>query len=201
MDIVLGFPCVSQIGKIMLEGVHDIVGQTGVDAITNFARQTRSSNDQMGKPLSELSDIQGVLEAMYGKQGGQGIALRAGRASSNMIFRKFGPRMGLNNLDYRLLPTPTRIKVGLEALARTVSELCCEPFLPAEDEEAWLWQAHTCPVCWQRHSEKPACYFIVGLLQEFVSTVSGRIYSVVETECLAAGAELCTFRVFKQALE
>ncbi len=201
MDIAKESACVSQIGKIMLEGVHDILGQTGVNAISNLASRPFSPGNQVVKPLGELSNIQGVLETVYGKQGGQGIALRAGRASSQMIFRQFGPGLGLNDLDYRLLPTPTRIKVGLAAFARVVSELCCEPFLAAEDGEAWLWQARTCPVCWRRQSEKPACYFIVGLLQEFVSTVSGRIYNVVETECLAAGAESCLFRIDKQALE
>ncbi len=206
MDIVQEIPCASQIGKIMLAGVRDIIGQPGIKAITNlltppapqgFAQVNRKKNS-----FGEMSTIQSFLEAMYGRQGGRGIAQRAGRASSSMIFRKFGQRMGLNNLDFRLLPTHTRIKVGLEALAITVSDLCCEPFLATEDGEAWIWQVYACPVCWQRQSEKPACYFVVGLLQEFVSTISGgKIHNVVETECLAAGAEVCTFRIDKQAME
>ncbi|MGD0003682.1 MAG: 4-vinyl reductase [Anaerolineaceae bacterium] len=206
MDIVHEFPCVSQIGKIMLEGVHDIVGQTGINAISSLVTSPLSVGftqaNREKKAFSELTAIQGVLEAMYGRQGGQGIALRAGRASSSLIFRKYGQRMGLNILDYQLLPTPTRIKVGLEELANMVSELCCGPFLATEDGEAWIWQVLTCPVCWQRQSESSVCYFIVGLLQEFVSTISGgKIYSIVETECLATGAESCTFRIYKQALE
>jgi predicted hydrocarbon binding protein len=202
MDIVQEFPCASQIGKIMLDGIRDIVGQAGINTITHMAETHSAPANRERLPFSELSTLQGVLEALYGPKGGQGIALRAGRASSSMIFRKFGQRMGLNNLDYRLLPTPTRIKTGLEALAGTVSTLCCEPFLTAEDGEAWIWQAHTCPICWQRQSEKPACYFIVGLLQEFVTTISGgKIYNIVESECLASGAQACTFRIDKQAME
>jgi predicted hydrocarbon binding protein len=119
-----------------------------------------------------------------------------------MIFRKFSQQMGLNNLDYRLLPTPSRIKLGLEALAKTVTDLCCEPFVATEDGEAWIWAACTCPVCRQRQSDRPVCYFIVGLLQEFVSSISGgKIYNIVETECLATGAESCAFRIYKQTLE
>jgi len=206
MDIVQEFPCASQIGKIMLDGVHDIIGQAGINAISNLPKTPHSPGlipANLEKiSFSELSTIQGVLEAMYGRQGGQGIALRAGRASSSMIYRKFGQRMGLSNLDFRLLPTQTRIKAGLEALAKTVSDLCCEPFLMAEDGEAWIWRVHTCPVCWQRQCEGPVCYFIVGLLQEFVSTISGgKIYNIAESECLANGAESCTFRIDKQALE
>jgi len=87
-------------------------------------------------------------------------------------------------------------------LAKTVSDLCCEPFLATEDGDAWIWQAHTCPVCRQQQSEKPVCYFIVGLLQEFVTTISGgRIYNIVESECLAMGSVACTFRIDKQAME
>jgi predicted hydrocarbon binding protein len=206
MDIVQEFPCASQIGKIMLEGVRDIIGQAGVNAIYNLPANYPSAGsipaDQKNNSFNELSTIQSFLEAMYGRQGGQGIALRAGRASTGMIIRKFGPRMGLNNLDFRLLPTPTRIKVGLGALAKTISDMCYEPFLATEDGEAWIWQVHACPVCWQRQNEKPACYFVVGLLQEFVSTISGgKIFNIVETECVAAGAESCTFRIDKQAME
>jgi predicted hydrocarbon binding protein len=206
MDIVQESFCVSQIGKIMLDGVRDIIGLPGVKAITNLTTPPFSAEPAQPNreriAFGEISTIQHFLETVYGQQGGRGIAQRAGRASSSMIIRKFGPRMGLNALDYRLLPTPTRIRVGLAALAGTVSELCCEPFQATEDGEAWIWQVHTCPVCWQRQSEKPACYFVVGLLQEFVATISGgKIHNVVETECLAAGADACTFRIDKQALE
>jgi len=206
MDIVQEFPCASQIGKIMLDGVHDIIGQSGVNDISRLNKTsltpeiTPANREKVA--FSELSTLQGILETMYGRRGGQGIALRAGRASSSMIIRKFGQRMGLNNLDFRLLPTQTRIKTGLEALAKTVSDLCCEPFIATEDGEAWKWQVQLCPVCWQRQSEKPECYFIVGLLQEFVSTITGgRIYNIVESECVATGAESCTFRIDKQAME
>ena len=206
MDIVQEFPRASQIGKIMLYGVHDIIGKTGVDAIYSSLKFPLSPGfNQVNREkiaFSELSAIQSVLEAKYGRRGGQGIALRAGRASSSLIFRKFGQRMGLSNLDYRLLPTPTRIKAGLEALAKIFTELCCEPFLAKEDEEAWIWQVLTNPVSRLQQSEGSCSYFIVGLLQEFVSTISGgKIYNIVEADCLAAGADPYTFRVYKQALE
>ena len=206
MDILQELPCTSQIGKIMLEGVRDIVGRVELNAISNFASNALSPAftpvNREKDSLGEMSSLQSVLEALYGKQGGQGIALRAGRASSSMIIRKFGQRMGLNTLDYRMLPTQTRIKAGLESLAKTVSELCCEPFVATEDGAAWIWRAHTCPICRQRQSENPACYFIVGLLQEFVSNISGgKIYNIVESECLASGAEACTFRIDKLAME
>jgi len=206
MDIVQESPCASLIGKIMLDGVRDIIGQPGVKAISNLIMAPLSSGFTQANrekiSFGEISIIQSFLEAIYGRQGGQGIAQRAGRASSSMIFRKFGQRMGLNNLDFRLLPTQTRIKVGLEALAATVSDLSCEPFLATEDGEAWIWRVQVCPVCWQRQSEVPACYFVVGLLQEFVSTLSGgKIHNVMETDCLAAGADSCTFRIDKQAME
>jgi len=96
MDIMQEFPCASQIGKIMLDGVRDIIGQAGVNAISSL---TTTPLNREKISLSELSVLEGVLEALYGKRGGQGIALRAGRASSSMIFRKFGQRMGLNNLN------------------------------------------------------------------------------------------------------
>ncbi len=42
MDIVQEFPCASQIGEIMLDGVRDIIGQPGIKAIISFTHAAHS---------------------------------------------------------------------------------------------------------------------------------------------------------------
>jgi hypothetical protein len=201
-------PFSSQIGQMMLEGVWEVTGQASAADLSTLLKQSPAKMavilpaEHSNISFDDLSPFQLALESLYGRLGGQGIALRAGRAASGQIFRRYGVQMGLQALDYRLLPGPNRVRVGLSALAAKVSELSSNRFIVTENSDAWLWQGLFCPFCWQRQSEAPACYFIVGLLQEFLSIISGgKIFNVVETECRAVGGEACIFRIDKQVLE
>jgi predicted hydrocarbon binding protein len=201
-------PCSSQIGQMMFEGVWEVTGQAGAADLNILLKQSPPKiavilpAEQSNISFDDLSAIQLALESLYGRLGGQGVALRAGRAAGSQVFRRYGVQMGLQALDYRLLPGPNRVRAGLSALAAKVSELSCNRFIMTENPDAWLWQGSFCPVCWQRQSELPACYFIVGLLQEFLSIISGgKIFNVVETECRAVGGDACIFSIDKQVLE
>ena len=200
--------CSSQIGQMMLEGLWEVIGQADAAELRVVVRQSppRVADflvaEQSNLSFDDLSTIQFALESRYGRLGGQGIALQAGRTAGSQIFRRYGEQMGLQALDFRLLPGPNRARVGLSTLAVQVTELSCNRFIMTENPDAWLWQSPFCPVCWQRQSEAPACYFIVGILQEFLSIISGgRLFNVVETECRAVGETACIFRIDKQALE
>jgi predicted hydrocarbon binding protein len=193
---------------MMLEGLWEVIGQSGAAELSAVARQAPSRvenipvGDQGNISFDDLSAIQLALESRYGWLAGQGIALQAGRTTGSQIFRRYGEQMGLQALDYRLLPGPKRVRVGLSTLAGKVSELSCNRFIMTENPDAWLWQISFCPVCWQRQSETPACYFIVGILEEFLSIISGgKLFTIVETECRAVSGSACIFRIDKQSLE
>ena len=71
-----------------------------------------------------------------------------------------------------------------------------------ENDQNWTWRSQHCPLCWQRTSTEPVCHFTVGMLQEFLAWASsGRVYSVNEIECQAAGADACLFQIDKKALD
>ena len=200
--------CSSQIGQMMMEGLWEVIGQTDTAELSAVVRQSSPrivnfpAAEQSNLSFDDLSTIQCALESLYGRLGGQGIALQAGRTAGSQIFRRYGEQMGLQALDFRLLPGPHRVRVGLSTLVIKISELCCNRFIMSENPDAWFWQNPFCPVCWQRQSDAPACYFMVGILQEFLSTISGgKLFNVVETECRAVGETACIFRIDKQALE
>ena len=72
--------------------------------------------------------------------------------------------------------------------------------------QAWYWQIKHCPWCLERKetldSGTGLCYFIVGILQEFLSWSSGgKNYHVEETECIAGGGQACVIRIEKQPLD
>ncbi len=199
----------SRLGQIVLEGMEEIIGRSGVHAVLNtdlMARFYQQENEmgaqEEGLPARELSAIQSSLEEMYGKRGSRGVALRAGRASFKYVLRYYGASLGLTDLNYRLLPAPARLRTGLEALVKLFSDLEGGPVEVEQAETAWLWRSTACPFCWLRTTSEPACPFTVGLLQEFLSWNSGgKVYHVEETECRAQGKPACVFRIDIKPLE
>ena len=202
-----------QMGRVVMLGVRELMGQAGVNAVANVANRPGMANllaeDESGVGrYDDISSVQTALEVLYGPRGGKGVALRVGRASFKFFIRQFGEQMGLTKLDYRLLPTQPRLKVGLQAMAATFTSLYAGAVDIAEDEEAWFWQMKNCPWCISRtvptsdSTQQGACHYLVGMLQEFLAWASGgKIYSVREVECTAEGQPGCIFRIEKLPLE
>jgi predicted hydrocarbon binding protein len=178
-----------------------------MNAVLNLANMTPEGFLKSGEIIRrmEYTDIAAVtlaLEKMYGPRGGRGIALRSGRASFKYILRQNGVAIGITDLNFRLLPVPARLKTGLDALAGLMARIGDEQVEVLESEQNWTWRSTHCPLCWQRSSKEPVCHFTVGILQEFLAWASsGRVFSVNEIECQAAGAEACLFHIVKKALD
>lgn len=194
---------VSRLSQIVLVGVEEITGRPGVRAalnaaeLSNLYQSSNIGNPAVGEfPFNELSAIELALEEMYGKRGGRGIALRAGRAAFKYVLRSYGQSLGLIDLNYRLMPLPVRFRTGLDALAKLFSDLGSTPIAVVESGEGWFWRIERCPFCWQIKSKEPECAFLVGFLQEFFTWASGgKVYHVQEKECLAMGKTACVIRI------
>jgi len=200
---------VSRLSQIMLEGIEEIAGRSGVRAALNAAELSNlyelaatSAEPSPEFPFNELSAIQTALEAMYGKRGGRGITLRAGRAAFKYVLRAYGSWLNLLDLNYRLLPAPVRFKTGLDVLANLFSEMGKTTIAVVESADAWFWRIERCPFCFQIKSNEPVCTFLVGFLQEFFTWASGgKVYHVQEIECLAMGKTACIIKVDVRPLE
>ena len=198
----------SQIGEILLLGIEEMIGNSGLNAILNLAKiKPGPVKANHGEPLNRMDNgdiaaVQQALETMYGPSGGRGIALRAGRAGFKVLLRQSGARLGLFDLNFRLLPVPTRLKKGLETLAILMGQIGDDQVFIEVQDKGWLWNSQCCPICWKRVSHEPACHFTVGLLQEFSSWASGgRVYAVTETRCRAKGDPVCLIQIEKKPLD
>jgi predicted hydrocarbon binding protein len=197
----------SQIGEILFLGVEEIIGRSGLNAVLNLAKRSpeAANTDGVFSQRIDYADITAAaigLEEMYGPRGGRGIALRAGRAGFKYLLRQSGTAMGITDLNFRLLPVPTRLKTGLEAMAGLMSRIGDEQVKIEETERYWSWNSTGCPMCWQRTELEPVCQFTVGLLQEFFTWASsGRLYSLNEVACQASGAPACVIQIDKKTLD
>jgi len=198
----------NKMGQIILQAIEEILGHNGLNAVLNQSRQSYlinnypPNNPERQFSFQSISAIYVALEEMYGPRGGQGVAIRCGRASFKYILRELGPDIGLFDPAFRLLPPHTKILEGLTILANAFTQFSDQSVRVEDTEADYLWHIERCPICWGRHSTTPVCHAEVGMLQEALYWVSGgKFYYVEEILCIAKGDAMCTIRIDKDPLE
>lgn len=201
--------CTKTFSQIYLEGVQEIVGKAGLQAVINTANlQPLFLNSNQGGPVLEnglsflqIGNIEEALELVYGLRGGNGISLRAGRASFKFVLHRYGRQIGLASLEFRLIPTSMRVKKGLDRLADLFSLECNSEFQIIESEEKWLWQAGFCPWSSAQKLKKRSSYFLQGFLQEYCQWVSGgKFYNVSSVDAPDDETDLCVIQIDKKPM-
>jgi len=74
--------------RIILLGMEEVIGKSGVDAILSLAASDEltqppppSASNERTFSFEAVSQLHQMLEQAYGPRGGRGLALRTGRAS------------------------------------------------------------------------------------------------------------------------
>lgn len=175
------------------------MGRNGVHAILKLASlhslldNYPADDKALDFPFSTISTITDMLEQVYGPHGGRGLALRVGRACFNNGIRQYGAQMGITEMAFRLLPLPAKINAGAKAFAELFNNFTDQKVRVEQDGDTLLWHIERCPLCWERHAQDPVCHLAVGLLQEALYWLSGgKVFTVEEKTCIAAGDETCT---------
>ncbi len=198
----------NKVARIYLEAMEEVMGRNGVSAILNLAGLEEWIDNYPPNTLAraidfaDFSAINGALEEMYGPRGGRGLARRSAWATFDTVLRNFGALAGVGDLAFKVLPLPTKLKIGLPSMARVFTQISDQRSTVDEQDDAYIYTIHLCPVCWGRTSEKPVCYAALGLLEESLRWVSGgQRFRVTETKCVATGDSVCQFRVDKEPIE
>ena len=195
----------NRMGRIILLSMEEVMGRNGVNALLKLSSLSSlianypSDNTEPGFPFSTVSSLTEMLENVYGPHGGRGLALRVGRACFNYGVRQYGTQLGLTEMAFRLLPLPTKLHAGASALAELFNKFTDQQVRVEEESGKLLWHIERCPLCWERKAFDPVCHLAVGLLQEALYWLSGgKVFSVEEKTCIAAGDKDCTI-VIEQA--
>jgi predicted hydrocarbon binding protein len=198
----------NSIARSLMLSMEEVIGHTGMTAVLHQAHLRHLVNNYPPTnldpefPFDEVGGLQAGLEAVYGPRGGRGLALRAGRACFKYSLREFGPRLGLTDLSFRLLPLPMKLKASVEGFSGVFNQYADEVVELEELPDAFCWHLRRCPFCWGRHTDSPCCHMAVGLLQETLYWVSGgKNFLIEETLCVARGDPSCLIRIDRQPLE
>jgi predicted hydrocarbon binding protein len=198
----------NQMGRMLLLSGEEILGRSGMVAILksmpaglNYLESYPPANSRLGFPFEVVSELYPAMVSSYGPRGGQGLLMRIGRACFQHGLREFGPNFGLTDLAFRLLPNKTKLTVGAKAFADIFNKQSDQRVRIEDDEKNLYWIIERCPVCWGRTSDGPSCDLAAGLLQESLYWVSGgKVFSIEETHCHAAGDAECVFLINKTPL-
>jgi predicted hydrocarbon binding protein len=193
-----------RMGRIILQGMEEIIGRNGVHAVLNLAALSEyienypPSVSDRSLPFKWVSGLQVALEQAYGPRGGRGLALRIGRAAFAYGLKEYGSQLGLTEMAFRLLPLPTKLRVGAKSFAELFNRHTDQVVQLDETDSHLLWSIERCPLCWERHADAPVCHLAVGLLQESLYWLSGgKIFNVEETHCIARGDPACIIAIEK----
>ncbi len=193
-----------RMGRIILQGMEEIIGRNGVHAVLNLASLSEYIENyppavsDRTLPFKLVSDLHVALEQAYGPRGGRGLALRIGRATFAYGLKEYGSQLGLTEMAFRLLPLPTKLHVGAKSFAELFNRHTDQVVRIEETDTHLLWNIERCPLCWGRHSDGPVCHLAVGLLQESLYWLSGgKIFNVEETHCIARGDSACIIEIEK----
>lgn len=197
----------NRLGRVLLESLEETIGRNGLNALLNLTEAGRFIEEPPANDLTLAFDIANVsnlyqaLEMIYGPRGARGLALRSGRAMYDRIVDAFDIPTGFNDLAFRLLPVQTRLKIGVPALARVLTQHTDQTHRATDRGTYFDYAIERCAVCWGQQVKAPICHLNVGLLQEALCVFGrGQEFRVIQTECRAAGAAACVFRIEKEPI-
>ncbi|HNT76555.1 MAG TPA: 4-vinyl reductase [Anaerolineae bacterium] len=194
--------------RILLLAMHETVGKNGVSAVLNTARlqhfltQLPPPNFEPGLSFDEVGRFFQALEGVYGVRSGRRLSWQMGRSCFKYGMEGLGGVVGVADFALRFLPVSLRVHVGLEVLTEILNRYGDQQIVLGEDEQYYSFIMQRPGLCWNRHTESPACALMVGLLEEMLYWVTrGQRFLVEETTCQACGDPVCTIQISKATMD
>jgi divinyl protochlorophyllide a 8-vinyl-reductase len=196
------------------EGHFTTTGRIGPNAVTRLAEAlaARDGPDLCGavfaaaglahhladppRAMVDEADVAALHRALFGTLGAEEaaeVAWEAGRLTGLYLLAHRIPRPAQAIL--RRLPRPLASRILLKAIARHAWTFAGSgTFAYGFDPGLWL-RLEGSPVCRAIRTEAPACHYFAGTFETVLGAMLGPRTRVVETDCAAAGAAACVFRV------
>jgi len=195
----------NKIAKVILDSLEESLGKQGLEKIllsANLAElvDVRPADDmERSFDFSDFSMLNAAIEEVYGARGGRAITSRAGKIVFDQVLAHFGAMAGVEDDAFMELPVDVKLRIGLPALAKILSSISDMQTTYEEKDGSSIVTVHHCPVCWGRHTEKPSCNLLAGLLLAGSKWISGGInYTIHQTDAKSCGSENCIFDIRKE---
>jgi len=190
--------------RITISSLIEVVGENGMHAVFRMAHLPElieslpPANEIKEFDTADFSTIFQNLEEIFGYHGARGLAIRAGRMTFSEGLKQYGESFGSESLALRDVSVVERVERGLDGIANVFNQLTDQQVSAVRNTpgEGWTLSVTRCAVCEGRHASQPICAFTEGLVEEALFYFSGGSrFSIEETECIAQGAEACSYTI------
>jgi hypothetical protein len=198
--------CLNKVVLNTLIALEELLGKNGIQSVLSKANLSQLIDnyptDDLEKNLS-FTDFRSLflaLEVIYGLRGARSLAIKTGGYVFDAVYKNFGAISSMGDPAFTVLPLEIKLRVGIFAISKSISHISDQKVVFSEQADQLIYTVHNCPVCWQRsESEKPVCFFTVGLLQEALKWISGGLcFNIHELKCHAMGDDVCEFEIQKE---
>jgi predicted hydrocarbon binding protein len=198
----------SSIIRLVCESIIDNLGEKSLRMLFNQSGlqqyysggQLPPADDSPSATLDELSHLFATSFRIFGDKGVKPILLRVGRNSLHHFRETNKALAALAGAAFKVLPTDAKIKLVLTRSAKVAEESLHVPHRTYDTDEGYFVEISNCPYCAGITAEHGICYLPVGFYGEAMRWATGNNYPVEETECVAAGGQICRFRIRREPI-
>lgn len=204
VDIPEEAPYVNALFWQMLQGVEEVLGNNGLNAVLRssglerYVENPPDNNLESNVLAREYARLNEAIEQFTGRAG-KGMLQRIGRASFRWGIKEQAALMGLANIALKALPQRLRKRAILLGLRKGLMDLVEFGQVDVQDKGGVMVYAdYACTICHTRHSEDAICHLYVGTLGEAMAYATGkdfREFEIIETHCRARGDDCCRFEI------
>jgi divinyl protochlorophyllide a 8-vinyl-reductase len=139
-----------------------------------------------------VAKVHRALHRLYPDEA-RGIARAAGFGTAQYIRRNRIPAPA--RLLLRIMPGPIGARLLTKAISAHAWTFCGSGSLSVRIGETISFRIENNPLLAVSHAAYPQCDWHVAVFEELFTSLLGRTYKAVETQCCAQGAPACTFEV------
>ena len=196
----------SSVIRLVCDSIIDNLGEKSLRLLFNQSGLQRyysggqlpPNDDSPSATVDELSHLFATSFRIFGDKGVKPILLRVGR-NTLQHFRETNKTMAaLAGAAFKVLPTDAKIKLVLTRSAKVAEESLHTPHRTYDTPEGYFVEISGCPYCAGTTAEHAICYLPLGFYGEALRWATGSTYPVEEIECIAAGGQVCRFRIGRE---
>ena len=192
----------SQFASIFLDVLRELLGEHGTRTVLRRAGLADWIEAPPPPSLTHwilaqpLSILMTSLEDIYGSRGGRALGRRMGSAWMERCLKDVGALAGMPDQAFQHLPSRARLRLGLGALRRVLSQLRTMEADILADDERLVFSVAGCPFCQGRSLETAGCTPLVGLVEAAIRAAAPDVHLIPEeTGCRATGHAACEVTV------
>lgn len=197
-----------------LEAVEEVAGKHGLEVVLRDAGLAHLignfPDDKVevsgANTYGEYANLNAGLLNFFGRAA-KSMVIRVGRISTRKAIDRQSALFGLAALlAARVLPTPTKLKMGMEAQIngfKKLSQQAGETYVGRVEDrgDKLAYIVETCAVCAGKQADQTICNLYSGTLLESLQWLTGQQFDVREVECRALGHPACVWEVSKTPQE